>query len=133
MDNDININVDVKDLFAVVESCEQRLYKLDCERNELKQMIAKESQNVLLEQELEKIESEIVETREQWTQKMLKLAKSLKENKEIIISSGFKDEYEYIFGINHHIKKYEKAFDVYQENNSSIPESYWQNLIKGVN
>ena len=33
----------------------------------------------------------------------------------------------------HRIKKYEKAFDVYQENNSSIPESYWQNLIKGVN
>ena len=96
----------------------------------LKEKFAKDPSNKTLEMEITGKEIVLVGLRDDWT-RGAKLSVDYEAiNQQRMADAGHLSEYEYLTSENKTLNKHKLAMKVYNENNQSIPEDFWSDILK---
>lgn len=95
----------------------------------LNEQLAKDPANKKLQAALSKQEKALSENREDWIRGMKFSIKYEGLNRERISSAGRLAEYDYLTGESKTLKRHKNAFEIYNNNNESIPDEYWTQIL----
>lgn len=111
----VKVEAEMRNLYKEIKNLKQSLEKAPADEKILNSLATKEHY--------------LSELKKDWINGMRYSFKYENINNERMIEAGNKNEYEYIAGKNPTILKHKYAAKIYEENNNSIPEQYWEELI----
>ena len=100
------------------------------ELGDLRTKLAAEPDNKELQQALKQKEDFLQELKTDWVTGMNHSIRYENINRQRLTDAGRVSEYDYLTGENKTIKRHKAAFEVYNNNNESIPENYWSKILK---
>lgn len=119
----------IGDIWPQMREVENSMRKTLSEVSELKAKRNAEPNNKELQDALKQKEEFLEELRNDWIKGMNISIKYENMNRQSMIDAGRISEYDYLTGENKTIKRHKAAFEVYQNNNESIPEDYWSKIL----
>ena len=96
----------------------------------LKEQLKVSPDNKVFNEVLNAREKVLEELKQDWIKGMKYSLKYENINRERFSAAGKLPEYEYLAGENKTIKKLKSAMAVFEQNNSTIPDEYWAEILK---
>lgn len=95
----------------------------------LKEQLDKTPGNMKIKDALNIKEKSLAELKEDWLEGLKSSIEYEKMNRERLTAAGRASEYDYLTSENRTIKKYKAIFEAYKNNNDSIPENMWAEIL----
>ncbi len=120
----------IGEIWQEMKKVETSMKKTLQELGDLRTKLAAEPDNKELQQALKQKEDFLQELKTDWVTGMNHSIRYENINRQRLTDAGRVSEYDYLTGENKTIKRHKAAFEVYNNNNESIPENYWSKILK---
>ena len=109
---------------------EKDIKRLTKEIVDIEDKISQESNNSLLTKQLSEKKAALVEAKNDWIKGMTYSVEYEDINRCRMIDAGKIQEYEYLTSENKTINNFKKAMTIYKDNNNTIPDEYWNEILR---
>lgn len=119
----------IGEIWVQMKPIETKIKTLMQEINELKIQLAEKPKNTKLQSEIAKKEKSLERNKSEWLKGLRHSIRYENINRERMITAGRVSEYDYLTAENKTLKRHKAAFEIYKNNDESIPTAKWAEIL----